>query len=106
MAPVDLPQTSGVDHADRQPLVRSRRGHPPNRFGARFIVCTSLRTAAHSVQTLGPKCAHLHKLRRSAAARFLHAGVDIVTISRWRGHANPATARDSTETDRTALHLM
>ena len=106
MAPVDLQQTSGVDHADRQPLVRNRRRHPPTRFGARYIVCTSLRTAAHSAPILDANCAHLHKLRRSTASRVLHAGVDIVTISRWMGHANPATARDSTEADRTALHLM
>lgn len=106
MGPVDLPRTSGVDHADRQPLVRNRRGHPPTRFRSRYIVCTSLRTAAHSVPTLGPKCAHLHKLSRSDASRFLHAGLDIVTISRWMGHTNPATARNSTEANRTALHLM
>ena len=106
MAPVDLPRTSGVDHADRQPLVRNRHEHPPTQLAARYIVGKSLRTAAHSVPTLGPKCAHPHKLRRSAASRFLHAGVDIVTISRWMVYADPPTARDSTKVDRTALHLM
>ena len=57
------------------------------------------RTAADSVPTLGANRVYPHMLRHSAASHFLHEDVDMVTISRWVGHANLATTCIYAEVD-------
>ena len=95
----DLLRTGGVDPTDRQPLFRNRAGHPLTRFGVRYILRKHARAAATTVPTLGAKRVHPHKLRHTAATHFLQAGVDMVTISRWMGHATPATTCIYAEVD-------
>ncbi|MDE0103824.1 MAG: tyrosine-type recombinase/integrase, partial [Bryobacterales bacterium] len=96
---LELLRSSGVDPADRQPLFRNRSGHPLTRFGVRYILRKHARTAADSVLTLRAKRVHPHQIRHTAASHFLHAGVDMVTISRWMGHASLATTSIYAEVD-------
>ncbi len=96
---LDLLRSRGVDPADRQPLFRNRSGHPLTRFGVRYILRQHAGAASHAAPTLAAKRVHPHKLRHTAATHFLQAGVDRVTISRWLGHASPATTSIHAEVD-------
>ncbi len=68
-------------------------------FGVQYILRKHARTAADSVPTLGANRVYPHMLRHSAASHFLHEDVDMVTISRWVGHANLATTCIYAEVD-------
>jgi integrase/recombinase XerD len=74
-----------------EPLFRNHRGAPLTRFGVRYILgkyCTRARAA---IPTLAVKRLHPHSMRHSTAVHLLRAGVDIVTISQWLGHASVTT---------------
>jgi site-specific recombinase XerD len=81
----------GVDPAATQPLFRNHRGGPLTRFG----VCYLLRKYARNAQSVAPALAkkrvHPHALRHTTAVHLLQAGVDLVTISHWLGHASIET---------------
>ena len=95
------PQTAEVlralllDHrrepADVEPLFRNHRGDPLTRFGVRYLLQKYARIAARSVTTLTAKRIHPHTLRHTTAVHLLQAGVDLVTISHWLGHASVET---------------
>ena len=95
----ELIRTRDVDPADRQPLFRNRSGHPLTRFGVRYILRKHAGTASNSVPTLAAKRVHPHVLRHYSASHFLQAGVDMVTIGRWLGHANLSTTSIYAEVD-------
>lgn len=90
-----------------QPLFRNRRGEPLTRFGVRYLLRKYAEQGAHSVPTLAGKRVHPHTLRHTTAVHFLQAGVDLVTISHWLGHASVETtnryAAVNLETKRAAL---
>ena len=71
-----------------QPLFRNRRGEPLTRFGVRYILKKHALHAQASAPSLAAKRVHPHVMRHSSAVHFLHAGVDMVTISHWLGHAS------------------
>ena len=77
-------QNSGA--SDR--LFRNHRGQPLTRFGVRYILAKYCRQAGKTASTLVHKRLHPHIMRHSSAVHLLKAGVDIVTISQWLGHAN------------------
>ena len=63
-----------------------------------------LEQAAQRVaQRIGPvlaaKRVHPHVLRHTAASHFLQAGVDLVTIGRWLGHASVSSTSIYAEVD-------
>ena len=91
----DLLRARQTDHSDGQPLFRNHVGHPLTRFGVRYI----LQKHARSVPALGAKRIHPHVIRHTSATHFLQAGVDLVTISRWLGHADIGTASIYAEVD-------
>ena len=95
----ELMRTSDVDPADSQPLFRNRSGRPLTHFGVRYILRKHARTPSHSVPTLAAKRVHPPVLRHTAASHFLQAGVDMVTIGRWLGHANVSTTSIYAEVD-------
>lgn len=82
---------TGRSPADSDPLFRNRSGQPLTRFGVRYILRKHARVAAATVPSLAAKRLHPHVLRHTAATHFLQAKVDLVTISRWLGHANITT---------------
>ncbi len=81
----------GVDSAATQPLFRSHRGEPLTRFGVRYLLRKYADLARPAATTLGAKRIHPHVLRHTTAVHLLQAGVDLVTISHWLGHASVET---------------
>jgi site-specific recombinase XerD len=78
----------GVDPAATQPLFRNHRGVPMTRFGVRYVLRKYARVARSAATSLDAKRVHPHALRHTTAVHLLQAGVDLVTISHWLGHAS------------------
>jgi integrase/recombinase XerD len=72
-------------------LFRNRRGEPLTRFGVRYLLRKYTRDASSRICTLEGKRVHPHVLRHTTAVHLLQAGVDLVTISHWLGHASVET---------------
>jgi integrase/recombinase XerD len=81
----------GMDDDDRQPLFRNNRAEPMSRFGVRYILRKHALLAGTREPTLKAKRVHPHTMRHTAAVHLLQAGVDMVTISHWLGHASVET---------------
>jgi integrase/recombinase XerD len=81
----------GVDPASTAPLFRNHRGEPLTRFGVRYLLRKYAGAASSTSSTLAAKRVHPHVLRHTAAVHLLQAGVDMVTISHWLGHASIET---------------
>jgi integrase/recombinase XerD len=96
-----------VDPAATQPLFRNHRGDPLTRFGVRYLLRKYARDAQPAATSLATKRVHPHALRHTTAVHLLQAGVDLVTISHWLGHASVETtsryAAVDLETKRNAL---
>jgi site-specific recombinase XerD len=94
---------------DRSPerLFRNRRGEPLTRFGVRYLLKKYARQALAAAPSLARKRVHPHTLRHSAAVHLLQAGVDLISISHWLGHASVETtnryATVDLETKRAAI---
>ena len=97
----------GLTPASTQPLFVNHRGTPLTRFGVRYLLAKYCDRARTTCPSLTGKRLHPHSLRHSAAVHLLKAGVDLVTISHWLGHASPNTthryAAIDLETKRAAL---
>lgn len=74
-----------------QPIFRNRLGARLTRFGVRYLLGKYCVRAAATMPTLRTKRLHPHSMRHSTAVHMLRAGVDIVTISHWLGHASVTT---------------
>jgi integrase/recombinase XerD len=81
----------GLEPASTTPLFRNHRGEPLTRFGVRYLLRKYARAATSIVTTLDAKRVHPHVLRHTTAVHLLQAGVDLVTISHWLGHASVET---------------
>ncbi|MEW6752224.1 MAG: tyrosine-type recombinase/integrase [Candidatus Latescibacterota bacterium] len=81
----------GPAPSSRDRVFRNLRGEPLTRFGARHILRKYARLAQDSAPSLSRKSVHPHQLRHTAAVQLLQAGVDLVTISQWLGHASVET---------------
>jgi len=92
---------------DSVPVFRNHRGEPMTRFGVRYLLRRYAERARIAAPTLAVKRVHPHTYRHSAAVHLLRAGVDLVTISHWLGHASVETtnryAAIDLETKREAL---
>src|SRR5439155_868224 len=93
--------------ADALPIFRNHRGEPMTRFGVRYLLRCYAARARTAAPSLAAKRVHPHTYRHSAAVHLLRAGVDLVTISHWLGHASVETtnryAAIDLETKRQAL---
>jgi integrase/recombinase XerD len=81
----------GIEPASTHHLFRSHRGEQLTRFGARYLLRKYAREASSAVATLEGKRVHPHVIRHTTAVHLLQAGVDMVTISHWLGHADIET---------------
>jgi integrase/recombinase XerD len=97
----------GVDPTSTQQLFRNRRGEPLTRFGVRYLLRKYTGRATAVVTTLAAKRVHPHVVRHTTAVHLLQAGVDLVTIGHWLGHASVETtnryAAVDLETKRAAI---
>ena len=102
-----LIRESHLDLDATQPLFRNSRGSPLTRFGVRYLLRQYIERARATAPTLTAKRVHPHTLRHTAAVHLLQAGVDLVTISHWLGHASVETtnryAAVDLETKRAAI---
>ena len=73
------------------PLFCNHRGEPLSRFGVRYLLRKYADAASSVASTLLAKRVHPHVLRHTTAVHLLQAGVDMVTISHWLGHASVET---------------
>lgn len=81
----------GADPTATQPLFRNHRGEPLTRFGVRYLLRKYALAARAAAPTLAVKRVHPHVMRHTTAVHLLQAGVDLVTISHWLGHASVET---------------
>lgn len=81
----------GVEPGSGERLFRNHRGEPLTRFGVRYILGKYCVQARVTAPTLIGKRLHPHSMRHSTAVHLLQAGVDMVTISHWLGHASVTT---------------
>lgn len=72
-------------------VFRNHRGEPLTRFGVGYILRKHTATAAAAHPGLARKRVSPHTMRHTAAVHLLQAGVDMVTISHWLGHASVET---------------
>lgn len=97
----------GLDASSTAQLFRNQRGQPLTRFGVRYVMRKYARLAGDTAPTLKAKRVHPHTMRHTAAVHLLQAGVDMVTISHWLGHASVETtnryAAVDLETKRAAI---
>jgi site-specific recombinase XerD len=80
-----------LESASTAQLFRNHRGEPLTRFGLRYLLRKHAKTASSSATTITGKRVHPHVLRHTTAVHLLQAGVDLVTISHWLGHASVET---------------
>lgn len=81
----------GRDPRAAEPLFVNRRGEALTRFGVRYILAKYFDRAKAVTPSLARKRLHPHTVRHSTAVHLLKAGVDLVTISHWLGHASVTT---------------
>ena len=81
----------GHEPQSDEPVFRNHRGMRLTRFGVRYLLQKYCTRAQASVPALRTKRLHPHSMRHSTAVHLLRAGVDIVTISQWLGHASVTT---------------
>jgi site-specific recombinase XerD len=81
----------GVEPASTAQLFRNHRGEPLTRFGVRYLLRKYAHAASSVAPTLRGKRVHPHVLRHTTAVHLLQAGVDLITISHWPGHASVET---------------
>ena len=74
-----------------EPVFRNHRGTRLTRFGVRYLLQKYCTRAQAAVPALRTKRLHPHSMRHSTVVHLLRAGVDIVTISQWLGHASVTT---------------
>jgi integrase/recombinase XerD len=80
-----------IDPRSNTLLFVNHRGDPLTRFGVRYILRKYVERASAHRPRIAKKRLHPHSLRHSTAVHLLRAGVDLVTISHWLGHASPET---------------
>ena len=73
---------------DRSPLFRNRYGQPLKRHGARYLLMKYLDRARTSMSSLHRSGISPHTLRHTKAMHLLQAGVPLITIKDFLGHAD------------------
>jgi len=77
-----------IDLRSSAPIFLNQRGGALTRFGVRYILAKYCERAKATHSALADKRLHPHSMRHSTAIHLLKAGVDLVTISHWLGHAS------------------
>jgi len=88
-----------LEDASAEPIFHNRRGGPLTRFGVRYLIRKYADQASATEPSLARKRVHPHTLRHTTAVHLLQAGVDLVSISHWLGHASVETTNRYAEVD-------
>lgn len=94
-----LVSETGLAETSTERLFRNRRGEPLTRFGVRYLLQKYAQLAQPTAPGLARKRVHPHTLRHTTAVHLLQAGVDLVAISHWLGHASVETTNRYTAVD-------
>ncbi len=94
-----LVEEMGLGQGSTERLFRNRRRAPLTRFGVRYLLQKYARLARSVAPSLAHKRVHPHTLRHTTAVHLLQAGVDLVSISHWLGHASVETTNHYTTVD-------
>jgi site-specific recombinase XerD len=73
---------------DRGPLFRNRYGQPLKRHGARYLLMKYLDRARTSMPSLRRAAISPHTIRHTKAMHLLQAGIPLITIKDFLGHAD------------------
>lgn len=84
----ELRKTAGNDSPR---LFLNARGKPITRFGIDHLVTKYTRIAIAGCPSLGLRTVTPHIFRHTTALHLIQAGVDIVTVKEWLGHADIKT---------------
>lgn len=87
----DLMTERGLDGSSQESLFLNHCCGHLSRYGARYILAKYCDRARVVSPSLARKKLHPHSMRHSTAVHLLKAGVDLVTISHWLGHASVDT---------------
>lgn len=87
----NLLRERGIGQHEPVPLFVGTHGRCLTRFGAIHIVRRAVAAAAQQLPELARKPISPHTFRHSLAMILLQAGVDLLTIQAWLGHAQVAT---------------
>ena len=90
---------SGLEQHSAERLFRNARGEPLTRFGVRYLLRKYARLGHSRAPGLARRRVHPHTFRHSAAVHMLQAGVDLVSICHWLGHASVETTNRYTAVD-------
>lgn len=81
----------GVGRHENVPVFIGAHGQRLTRFGGIHVVRRAVATASKQMPKLAQKRISPHLFRHSLAMSLLQAGVDLLTIQAWLGHAQVAT---------------
>ena len=81
----------GLSHHQPEPIFVGLHNERLTRFGATHIVRRAASRAKFTTPSLEGKPISPHIFRHSLAMKLLRAGVDLLTIQAWLGHAQVAT---------------
>lgn len=85
--------TKEIPGGTNTPLFPTQTGHRMSRDAASARLNLHVRSATSACPSLLTKRVTPHVLRHTAAMRLLEAGVDVVTIALWLGHASSETTQ-------------
>jgi site-specific recombinase XerD len=94
-----LAAETGLEETSTERLFRNRRGESLTRFGVRYLLRKYALLAQSVAPSLAHKRVHPHTMRHTTAVHLLQAGVDLVSISHWLGHASVETTNRYTTVD-------
>ena len=95
----DLLEERRVDVHGEMPVFVNAQGRRLTRFGLTHIVRRAVTKASGECATLCKRRVSPHSFRHTAAMRMLQAGVDLVSIRAWLGHADIQTTHGYLEAD-------
>ena len=95
----DLIEERQIDGHGYVPVFVNAQGKRLTRFGLTHVVRRAVSKASKECVTLHKHPISPHSFRHTAAMRLLQAGVDLVTIRGWLGHADVQTTHCYLEAD-------
>jgi site-specific recombinase XerD len=95
----DMLKDRHVEPQEDVPLFVNAVGQPLTRFGLRYIVRTTVATAAISRPSLAAKKITPHTFRHSTALHLIQSGAEINVVRSWLGHASLDTTHSYMEID-------